>query len=89
MYVNEIEIKLTLKERDLIINHTYADPGLTKRLQIAEIKGKNLIQKYTIDELDILLGFIAAEENHTKDKTLGRSLSILYDKLSRIFDKYE
>lgn len=87
--MNEIEIKLTLQERDLIINHTYADPGLTKRLQIAEIKGKNLIPKYTIDELDVLLGFIAAEENHTEDMTLGRNLSKLYEKLNRILEKYE
>ena len=43
--MNEIEIKFTLIERDLIIDHTFAGPDLTKRLQIAEIKGKHLIEK--------------------------------------------
>jgi len=36
--MNGIEIKFTPQERDLIIDHTFADPELTKRLNIAEIK---------------------------------------------------
>ncbi len=31
--MNEIEIKFTPQERDLNIDHTFADPGLTKRLK--------------------------------------------------------
>ncbi|HUT43709.1 MAG TPA: hypothetical protein VMW95_05170 [Desulfobacterales bacterium] len=72
--MNEIEIKFTPQERDLIIDHTFADPGLTKRLKIAEIKGKYLIAKYSIHDLDGLLGFIAAEANRTDDKKIGKKL---------------
>ena len=35
--MNEIEIKFTTQERDLIIDHTFTGPNLTQRLQIAEI----------------------------------------------------
>jgi hypothetical protein len=87
--MNKIEIKFTPQERDLIIDHTFADPGLTKRLKIVEIKGKHLIAKYSIHDLDDLLGFIAAEANHTEDKKLEKKLDKLFDKLSRILDKYE
>ena len=86
--MNEIEIKFTPQERDLIIGHTFADPGLTKRLKIAEIKGKHLIAKYSIHDLDDLLGFIAAEANHTVDKKLEKKLDKLFDKLTRIIEKY-
>ncbi len=81
--MNEIEIKFTPQERDLIIDHTFADPGLTKRLKIAAIKGKHLITKYSIHDLDDLLGFIAAEANHTEDKKLEKNLDKLFEKLSR------
>lgn len=87
--MNEIEIKFTPQERDLIVEHTFADPELTKRLQIAEIKGKHLIAKYSIYDLDDLLGFIAAETNHTEDKKLEKKLDKLFDKLSRVLEKYE
>jgi len=85
--MNEIEIKFTPQERDLIIDHTFADPELTKRLNIAEIKGKHLIAKYSIYDLDDLLGFIAAEANHTVDKKLEKKLDKLFDKLTRIIEK--
>jgi len=35
MKMNEIEIKFTPQERNLIIDHTFTGPDLTKRLQIA------------------------------------------------------
>ena len=84
--MKEIEIKFTPQERDLIIDHTFADPGLTKRLKIAEIKGKHLVANYSIHDLDDLLGFIAAEANHSEDKKLAKNLDKLFDKLSRILD---
>jgi hypothetical protein len=86
--MNEIEIKFTPEERNLIIDHTFADPELTKRLKIVEIKGKHLIAKYSIHDLDELLGFIAAEANHTEDKKLEKKLDKLFDKLNRILEKY-
>ena len=60
--MNEIEIKFTPQERDLIIDHTFTGPDLTKSLQIAEIKGKHLIVTYSTYDLDELIGFIAAEK---------------------------
>ncbi len=87
--MNEIKIKFTSQERDLIIEHTFSGPDLTKRLQIAEIKGKHLIVKYSTYDIDELIGFVAAEANHTDDKKLQKKLDKLFDKLSRILEKYE
>ena len=87
--MDEIEIKFTLQERDLISGHTFADPELTKRLKVAEIKGNYLTVKYSIHDLDDLLGFIAAEANHTDDKKLEKKIDKLFDKLSRILEKYK
>ncbi|MBN1364070.1 MAG: hypothetical protein JW976_04610 [Syntrophaceae bacterium] len=83
----EVEIKFTPEERDLIIDHTFAGPDLTKRLQIAEIKGKYLITKYSIYDLEDLIGYIAAEANHTDDKKNGKKLDSMFERLSRILNK--
>ncbi len=88
MKINEIEIKFTPQERDLIIDHTFTGPDLIKRLQIAEIKGGRLIVKYSTNDLDELIGFIAAEANHTDDKKIEKKLDRLFDKLNSIFEKY-
>ena len=87
MQMNEIEIKFTPEERDLIIDHTFAGLDLTKRLQLVEIKGKYLIANYSTYDLEDLIGFIAAEANHTDDKKTGKKLDRLCERLTRIFDK--
>ena len=84
--MEQIEIKFTKQEKELIIDHTFAGPDLTNKLKIAEIKGKHLIAKYTIYDLDELIGFIAAEANHTEDKKVEKKLDKLFERLSRILE---
>ena len=44
---------------------------------------------YSPENLEELLGFIAAEANHKEDKNLGAALDSLHDKLADILDAYE
>jgi hypothetical protein len=81
-----IEIKITEKERDLIVDHTFAGDDLTKQIKLAEMDGKYLLAKYTIEDLDELVGYIAAESNHTEDPKLQKQLDRLFEKLSRIIE---
>jgi len=87
MEMHEIEIKFTPEERDLIIDHTFTGPDLTKRLQIAGVKGKHIIAKYSTYDLEELIGYIAAEANHTDDKKIRKKLDRLYEKLDRILER--
>jgi hypothetical protein len=87
MKMSEVEIKFTPEERDLIIDHTFADPDLTKRLQIAEVKGKHLITKYSTYNLEELIGYIAAEANHTDDKKIEKKLDRIFERLTLILEK--
>ena len=86
--MERIKIKLTIEERDLIISHTFADDFLTQRLRDAETNEKQIKVTFTLEELDDLAGFIAAEANHSEDKKLVKKLDDLYDKISEIEDKY-
>jgi hypothetical protein len=54
----------------------------------AELRGKYLLSKYTIEDLDELVGYLAAESNHTEDLNLQKQLDKLFEKLNRIIEKY-
>jgi len=86
--MDEIIIKLTPHERDLLLEDSFIDPVLIQRLKIAEVKGNHLIVKYSPQELEELIGYIAAEANHTDNKNIEKSLDRLCDKLSDILDDF-
>jgi len=44
--MEQIEIKFTVKERDLVLEHTIAGPDLINRLKITAIKGKKRYIQY-------------------------------------------
>jgi len=44
------------------------------------------VGEYTLEDLDDLLGYIAAEANHAEDANLERKLQALYDRLCKIED---
>ena len=85
--MKEIVVKITEKERDLILEHTFAGKDLTKQIMVAELSGKYLLAKYTIEDLDELVGYIAAESNHTEDIKIQKQLDKLFEKMSRIIEK--
>ena len=60
-----VPISFSLEERDLILEHTFVGPEITDPLRIAPLKGSKVLAKFTLDDLDDLLGYIAAEANHT------------------------
>lgn len=81
-----ILIELKIKERDLILDETFADDDLTERLKTAKEDDGKIAALYTPDELEDLMGFIAAEANHAKDKKLEKELDCLYGKLEEALD---
>ena len=88
-YGQLIDVTFTDSERVLISEHTFPDPELTAPLDAAERRGTKLIAKYTLDDLDALLGFVAAEANHTKDRKLEKRLRALFARLSEEMERYD
>jgi hypothetical protein len=84
-----VEVLFTLAERDLIVEHTFAGPDLTDRLQLATVKGTKLAVKYTLDDLDELLGYIAAEANHSENKKLEKQLDKMWGRLKKKMESYD
>ncbi len=86
--MDRINIRLTTEERNLILDKTFAGDDLTERLRAAKVEGNHVKVVYTLDEIDDLAGFIAAEANHAEDRKLSSMLEALYDKISDIENKY-
>jgi hypothetical protein len=83
-----IEVLFTVRERELVLAHTFAGPNLTERLQLAMVAGTKLAVTYSLDDLDELLGYIAAEANHTEDERLQGELDALYERLQEAMESY-
>lgn len=83
---DSIEIILTLKERDMILNHTFTGDDLTERLNDSpEVNGKILVH-YDSEELEDLIGYVAAEANHAKGKKIENEPNALCGKLEGLLE---
>lgn len=84
----QIQVKMTVQDRELIREHTMADPDYADRLQ--EVPGRRgLTGEYTLEDLEDLLGYIAAEANHAEDAKLRRRLDRLHEKLYAVQRSYD
>jgi hypothetical protein len=83
-----VPLELNQRERDLIISHTFADESLTNRLRIALRPGQRPVFHFTLDELDELVGDVAAEANHVTNKALQEQLDQLCDRIEGVLSRY-
>jgi len=85
-YGTKIPVKLTFRERDLILEETFCDPRYVK---LAEVDARGINVEWSLDDIEDVQGFVAAEANHTKNKKLERNLDNLFDKLQVYLDSYD
>ena len=71
----KIPLELIEKERDLIMKHTFAGNNLTDRLRAVPSPGQRPFYRFTLDDLDELAGYVAAEANHAKSRNSRRSFA--------------
>ena len=88
-YGQPIEVAITPRQRSLILEHAMVGPEVTGLLRMAVVKGKKLIVKLTLDDLDEIIGYIAAEANHTDDKKLQKEFDHLYERLKTTMESYD
>jgi hypothetical protein len=84
----KLQFTLDGGERELILQHTFADDDLTRRLHIVPRAAESAAYLFTLGELDDLAGYVAAEANHAKDKKLKKRLACLFDRIQTVLDSY-
>ena len=84
----KVPLELNDRERDLIMNHTFAGNDLTDRFRIVPGPGRPPSHRFTLDELDELAGYVAAEANHAKVKKLEQELRRLSARIATVLESY-
>lgn len=85
-YGTKLPVKLTIRERDLIRDEPFCDLDFAK---VAVVDGKGIRIDMSLDDIEEVQGYVAAEANHTKNKKLQRELDRLFDKLQVYLDSYD
>ena len=83
-----VPVELTARERELILEHGFADDELLAPVQELPEVGRHAA-KYTLYDIEELQGFVAAKANHTNDRRLATELGALHDHLQRELEKYD
>ena len=83
-----VPLSLQDRERQLILEHTFAEDELTNRLRLMPDPGRPRNYLSTLDDLDSLAGHVAAQANHEKNKRLEKELSQLYDRIAGVLEAY-
>lgn len=84
----KVPLELNERERDLITKHTFAGKNLTDRLRIMPCPGGRPYYRFTLEDLDELAGYVAAEANHAKVRKLEKELRRLYARIAEILESY-
>jgi hypothetical protein len=85
----KIPIKLSTKDRDLLLENTFIDTEHIELLKAAKPERGVIMVHLTLDDLDDILGYIAFGANHTNDSELEAMLDKVYDRLTDIESMYE
>ena len=78
----KVTVCMSACDRELLLKHALGDPEYAERLRPAPA-GKGLVGEYTLDDIEDILGYVAAEANHTGDKKLRGALDALSYRLHR------
>lgn len=84
----KVPLTLSTRERELILEHTFADDELTAPLRIVPGFRKATVYSFTLDDLEELAGYVAAEANHAKDKKLQKELDRLFARMETVLESY-
>ena len=84
----KVPLELSSRERELILQHTFAGDELTGSLRIVPTSREASVYYFTLDDLEELAGYVAAEANHAKDKKLQQELDRLFARMEAVLESY-
>jgi len=83
-----VPLKLSNRQRELILKYTFADDELTAPLHVTPVSNKASVYSFTLDDLEELMGYVGAEANHTKFTNLQKELDRLFERMEEVLNSY-
>ena len=84
----KVPLTLSPRERELILENTLADDELTAALRGMPASSKASVYSFTLDDLEELMGYVAAEANRAKDKKLQKELDRWFARMEDVLQPY-
>jgi repressor LexA len=84
----QLPVRLSTRERDLVVEKAFLDPEVETVLVRARPVGAKLVVNLNLDDIDDFLGCVAAEANHCDDAKVQRVLDTVCDRLRAVLDQY-
>src|SRR5689334_11616688 len=82
----KLPVKLTAAERKLVLEGLTCPDEQIEQVVRETPAGEPV--RLTLDDLDDLGGFIAAEANHCPDKSKAKRLDTIFDKIQNLLDEF-
>jgi hypothetical protein len=82
----KVLLRLSSRERELILKYTFAESELVAPLLAGNGRRASHVYGFTVDDLEELAGYVAAEANHAKDRKVQKELHALHEKISALLD---
>ncbi len=83
-----LPIELDGVDRQLILDHTFAEDELTGRLRLQPASGQPPIYRFTLSDFDHLAGHVGAAANHAPNMKLRKQLDALFDRIDTILESH-
>ena len=83
-----LAVRFSARERDLVLERAFLEPEMEVQLRQAASAGSKLVVNLNLDDIDELLGCVAAEANHCDDGRVKRVLDSVCDRLSHLLDEF-
>lgn len=84
----QLPVQFSTRERDLVVEKVFLDPEVETALLGATPLGSRLVVHLDLDDIDDLLGCVAAEANHCDDGKAQGVLDAVGDRLSALLNRF-
>jgi len=81
-----ISLKLSTEERQLLLDLTFVEEEILHRIRRTPSDEVDI--QLSLDQLGSLAGSVAADANHTSDKTRGAKLARIYEKIDFLLNAH-
>src|SRR5262245_2476252 len=83
-----IPVRLSVRERDLVVEKAFSDRAVERSLQQATLVGSKVVVHLSLADIDDLHGCVAAEANHCDHRKVQRVLDAFSDRLSELLNRF-
>ena len=82
----KLPVLLSRRQVELVTDHTFADPAA---LSHGVVKGTRIVFQLSLDDIEEIQGYVAAEANHTDNQKLQKELQRLWSHFQQFLDSYD